>query len=363
MWQLALNAFNSLDEKSLTIISIGASVIGAALSLVVAVLGVWFAVAQYRLKRSIKIGATWGYSQSAFFNDGYVNSVTIKNLKDKTEAIFGIHLRLGHNVYITLDELETSPLTLLPFETITRTYKPVTFYGCNSHKVNLNKAFKSNRRKAAIVLSTSQGRYVTESLRMHWQPVMESLSNYNVAALQCVQVKDKKPNGQEFIIPSTTQYIVRYTQNNDRMSSDITRAGPWFSYNHKCFNLEPKHLESTDILETHLKSLSTLESQEGIDLSSIEVLNVSELSEMKRMNEHYTQEGELKPSGWFITRVIGKILYFVSHYRMNRSNHDRRNEYYSYNEELLLDFIFITLFSTLTIIAIGNEILLIITDV
>ena len=85
----------NLDSNSLTFISIVVSVIGALLSLVVAILGVWFAVAQYRLKRSTKIIGSVAFTQSASFNDRYPNQIALQNQKDKSEAIFGIHIKLS----------------------------------------------------------------------------------------------------------------------------------------------------------------------------------------------------------------------------------------------------------------------------
>ena len=60
---------SKLDGKTLTIASIAVSIVGALLSLFIAGLGVWFAIAQYRLKRSTKISASYGITQHAMYHN------------------------------------------------------------------------------------------------------------------------------------------------------------------------------------------------------------------------------------------------------------------------------------------------------
>ncbi len=341
------NMLGSIDEKTLPILSIVISTISAVLSLIIAIFGVWFAVAQYRLKRSIKISAEWKLSQYIYFKSDYVETIIIQNLKDKSETIFSIHLRVGHNLYITLENMEDNPLILQPFETITRNYKPVTFYGSNQYKLNINKALKF--KKCRVVLSTSKGKYVTKIKKTYWKPIIESLYNHYVVAIQCIQVEDTKPDGRKIIIPNSTQYIVRYKQNNEDKSIDIFRSGHCFSDNYKPFKLKEKHLDNKTELKNHLKSLTTLETENCIELSSIEVIDVEEISEMKRMNDFYHKEIELTPTGWIQVKLLGKTYTFLSKYKMNLKNHDRYKKNLSYNEKNFLKFFFFFLLPILTL--------------
>ncbi|GGB78239.1 hypothetical protein K8B83_03445 [Shewanella inventionis] len=169
-----------LDSNILTFISIVVSVIGALLSLLVAILGVWFAVAQYRLKRSIKIIGSVSFTDSALYNDLYPDQIVIQNLKDKSEAIFGIHIRLGNNIYITMEDLEDSPIVIGPFETLVRNYKPLSFYGCNNYKVNINPAIQE-RKGCVVVLTTNKGKYVTKQRKHYWSPILDSLNNATIS--------------------------------------------------------------------------------------------------------------------------------------------------------------------------------------
>ena len=199
-------ALSKLDGNTLTIASIAVSALGAALSLLIAGLGVWFAIAQYRLKRSTKISASYGITQDAIYHNTYINSVTLQNLKDKSEAIFGIHLRLGHGCYLTLEDLDQKPIILQPFETITKVYDPVSFYGCSSYKVNVNSLL--NSRKNRVVLTTNKGKYVTKREQRYWSPIGESLRNNAVAALHIVEISYQTPNNHKITIPNVVQYIV-----------------------------------------------------------------------------------------------------------------------------------------------------------
>lgn len=308
---------------------------GAFLSLCVAVMAVFFAIAQYRLKRSIKISAAYGTSQTAGFSNAYVSSVIIKNLKDKSEAIFGVYVRLGSNLYVELEEFDDSPLIIGPFETVVRSYNPVTYYGCGPYKVDINKALNRCRSNSRVVLSTSKGKYVTRKNKKYWKPVIESLRNANVAALQCVQVEDERPDGKRYVIPNAAQYIVRFSQKGESKSYYVYQSGYMFSHNMRFFRLEEHHLEDRDKLLEHLKSLENLE-EEGVDVSTIVVESVEDFSEMQRMNEFYNKSAKVDPSGWFRTKVLGKLFYFIEKYRIKRINHDRGRKGISYNKKIAL---------------------------
>jgi hypothetical protein len=302
-------SLSALDESSLPVLNIIVSVVGALLSLFVAVMAVFFAIAQYRLKRSIKISAAYGTGVLAGFSNAYIHNVTIKNLKDRSEAIFGIYLRLGRNIYVELENFDDSPLMIGPFETIVRNYSTVTFYGCGHYKVDINEALKGHRKKSRIVLSTSKGKYVTRRYKKYWTPVIESLKNRYVAALQRIQIEDEKPNGIQYVIPNSAQYIIRFSQKGEAKSFYIHKPGHMFPQNINSFKLEEHHLENRERLLEHLKGLEELK-DDGVDTSTISIEVVEDLPEVKRMNEFYYKNTKAHPSGWFRTNVLGKLLHF-----------------------------------------------------
>lgn len=350
----AIEVLSKLDGTTLTILSILVSVVGALLSLVVAALGVWFAVAQYRLKRSIKIIGSTSFCSSAFYNDHYPSHVTLQNLKDKSEAIFGICISIGNNCYIELEDLNDDPLVLQPFETITRTYKPVSFYGCSHYKVSINHLV--NKVPVKVVLSTNNGKYVTKKRTKGWMPVVETLRNGYIATLKPWRVFDEKPDGKEFVISSLSKYVVKYTENGTDRSVNVYKNGHWFHHNKAEFQLTPDHIESVDTLDSHLKSLKTLETEHGIELDSINVLSVKDLPEVKRLDSFYTNDLKLEHSSWFTVHILGELFSRLSSYTMRRDNFDSNNKSdFSFNELLGIKWLFIIVFSSLILLVVSSE--------
>ncbi|HAS8568858.1 TPA: hypothetical protein I7778_14055 [Vibrio vulnificus] len=349
-----IETLNTLDGKTLTVLSLLVSIVGAFLSLIVAALGVWFAVAQYRLKRSIKIIGSTSFSRHAFYDDYYPSHVTLQNLKDKSEAVFGISISVGNNCYIELEDLSDSPLVLQPFETITRTYKPISFYGCNHYKVRINHLV--DKVAVRVVLSTNNGKYVTKKRTKGWAPIVESLKNGSIATLKPWRVFDEKPDGQEFVLSSLAQYIVKYTENGIDKSINVYRDGHWFSSNKKEFQLSPEHLESIESLESHLKNLQTLETEHGIELDSISVQSVKDLPEVKRLDDFYTTEHKLEHRSWFTVHILGALFNKLQTYQMKRSNFDRNNKgSFSFSELLAIKWLLAIPFLVLIFIVFANE--------
>ncbi|HAS6777664.1 TPA: hypothetical protein I7305_17200 [Vibrio parahaemolyticus] len=343
-------ALSKLDGNTLTITSIAISALGAVLSLFIAGLGVWFAIAQYRLKRSTKISASYSITKDIFYHNTYIDSVTIQNLKDKSEAIFGIHLRLGHGCYITLEDLDHKPIILQPFETITKVYDPVSFYGCSSSKVNVNSLLES--RKNRVVLTTNKGKYVTKREQKYWSPIGESLHNYAVTALHTVKFSYQTPNGRKITIPDIVQYIVEAPLHGKPRFFYIYRIGRSFSRNKKEFQLEPNMLVNKTTLEKHFSNLNTLEAL-GIERTSIKVIDVEELDEMKRINDFYIEEDTLDETySWIAVHILGRLLAKYDNYKLSRINADRYTRSFSYNELLIIKWLPLFFLSALFILAV-----------
>lgn len=79
-----------------------------------AALYAWQAVT---LKKSVKIQSQIiGGRTPQGFTDKYPKTVLLQNLKDKSEAIFGIYMKVGHNLYIKLEDLKDAPSLLVPLK-------------------------------------------------------------------------------------------------------------------------------------------------------------------------------------------------------------------------------------------------------
>jgi hypothetical protein len=296
----------NLDSNTLAVVSIIVSAIGALLSLIVALMGVWFAVAQYRLKRSIKVSAEYRLSMSADYNDYYPTKIILQNLKDKSEAVFAIHIRLGNNTYITMESFHDSPLVIQPFETIIRNYKPVSFYGCNSYKVDINNILKNSQ--GIVVLTTNKGKYVTKRRKHYWNPVFDSLRNGAIAALKPQRVTATFPNGNEYTVPSNASFIVSCLQNDKRKATFVYKEKLPYKHDSDIFELTPDVLTDKQSLHEHLTNLHTLQTSHDIDLDSIEVTDVVELPDYKRLEDFYTKSTTQSSYSWPVVHVLGRTL-------------------------------------------------------
>lgn len=346
----------SLDSNTLTLISILISVIGALLSLLVAILGVWFAVAQYRLKRSIEMNGSVSFSQNISYNDKYPNQIILQNLKDKSEAIFGIHIKISNNIYITMENLEDSPIVIEPFETLVRNYKPLSFYGYNGYKVDINQAIQESSRWV-VVLTTNKGKYVTKQRKHYWSPILDSFNNVLISPLEIIRITDTFPNGYEHTIPSNAKFIIRYSQNNDPKATFVYGEKLGFRDNSDIFGLTPDALVDKQSLYEHLIKLDSLYTTHNIDINSIEVINISELPEQKRFDNFYNQSAKQTPHSWLVVHVLGKAITVFRAYKIKQSNHDRYNKSFTYNEKVVTKWMFIIIFSTLITLVIGSHII------
>lgn len=198
---------SKLSSEELTTIGIFVSIIGAFLSLIVAVLGIFFAVVQLRLKQSVKISSTWKHTYQWEHEDSFISEVKLKNEKDKAEAIYAIHMRLGRRAYITLKEMHEDPIILQPFETKNIEILPASFYttGFVDH-VDLNDVL--DRHGNRIVLSTSHGKHVTENGMGVWSPWHERIFNPRIIAFKAERKVIKDSSGAKKVIPRGTAYTV-----------------------------------------------------------------------------------------------------------------------------------------------------------
>ncbi|OED90095.1 hypothetical protein A1QE_17430 [Vibrio breoganii ZF-55] len=339
----------SLDSNTLAVVSI-------IVSTIVASMGVLFAIAQYSLKRSIKINASITFSQSVYYTDTYPNQVTLQNLKDKSEAIFGIHIQLSNNTYITLEDLEDSPLIIQPFETIVRNYKPVSFYGCNSHKVDINQLIKDSKKRT-IVLTTNKGKYVTKQRKHYWSPILASLNNDAIAALQPTRLNITFPSEHEYTVPSDAKFILKYVQDGKPKANFIFADKLRVKDNPEVFQFTSESLSNKNALRKHIADLNGLHQSHRIDPESIEITAVDEMPEYMRLEDFYTKSIKLDGNSWLVVNVLGRIVTFYRRYKMKQGNHDRYNKSFTYNEKLVTKWLLFLAFGALIIIVLGNQLI------
>jgi hypothetical protein len=318
-----LHVLEQIDEEGRSVLTAYFTIIFGVFGFVVAVIATVFAAAQHNLKTSTKISATSGSGSSAYYRDEYVTSVVLENHRDKAEAIFGIYLRLGRNLYITLEDFQETPLILPPFEIVQRNYQPISGYGCNGYSVDINKVLGNSKKwPKRIVLATSRGKYITKKWKKGWNPIVDSLLNNNIVTLETYSAEYQPLNGEMRTVPSNALYIVRYKNDDGERQQSIVCSGKSAWLNDKRFAITPGCLKDKDSLLFHLQSTSSLDGK-GVDRSSFEIIMVSEIPEVKRYKEHYTERASFLPSNSIIMNIVGRAFAFIDQLRLDRNNHDR----------------------------------------
>jgi hypothetical protein len=340
-----------LPPNQLAVVNLYFSIFGMLLTVVIGLCGVFYAATQFQLKSSTKISATCGSGGSAYYRDEYVTSVVLENHRDKAEAIFGIYLRLGRNLYITLEDFQETPLILPPFEIVQRNYLPISGYGCNGYSVDLNKVLGNSKKwPKRIVLATSRGKYITKKWKKGWNPIFDSLLNNNIVTLETYSAEYQTLNGEMRTVPSNAIYIVDYKNDEGERLQSIVFSGKSAWLNDKRFAITPSCLKDKDSLLFHLQTTISLD-EKGVDRSSFEIIMVSEIPEVKRYKEHYTERASFLPSNSRFMNIVGKAFAFIDQLRLDRNNHDRNAKGMTYLEKrvVVVYAVFATLIVVLTV--------------
>ena len=204
----------------------------------------------YRRKAGVLIYGNWTMASSRDCNDKYVSSITIENLKDRAITIFAIYLRIGHNYYILIEKYDDVPLILKAFETYTKEYGPIHFYGINSNRVVLDQLLDDSKVKKRIVLSTSDGKYVVQDNIKHWNPVGEFFQNHFTAIIKPVRTIYKDTS-----IGSNIKYVVEIIDNNNREEIVTIHPEDYNLVRFRNFSLTRESLVSKESLTKYIDQL------------------------------------------------------------------------------------------------------------
>jgi len=298
--------------------SISESVDVNTIAIPIALYAAYYAYKQYKLKKNTHIESTFTLSSSTLYKNSFVSSVILVNLKDKTEAVFGIYLRLGHNIYIELERNDKEPILVGPFETVVRKYNPVNIYAFSNYSVDISRCFKSRKsiNNARIAIASPKGKYITKRIREHWDPIVDHLRNPRIVPLSCIQATDG--DSQE-TIPDDARFIILYEKNNIEEKSYIYSKGISFRQKHEWIDITEEDIDNQETLLIKIKKQKNL-SDENIDPSSIRLINVDEIINVDHINKSYTKKASLKPSGWFKTILIGKLINLKDKAKIRQAN-------------------------------------------
>jgi hypothetical protein len=185
-------------------------------ALCISVLALIITLRNYRRKSGMYVRGAYSTTSSRAGDDIFVSELLLENLKDRSVTIFSIHLKIGHNYYLQIENLDERPLVLKPFETYRKEFGPIEFYAVSSNKIILNDVVRDRTVKKRLILSTSDGRYRVRPGIRRWSPIGKFFHNHMTAIVLPISSTHKEkylggkiayvieivaPGGAEEIIP------------------------------------------------------------------------------------------------------------------------------------------------------------------
>lgn len=278
-----------------------------------------YAVRAYRLKSGIKIRGSWGWTSSIKAEDKYVSSLTLENLKDRAVVIFQILLEVDRGYFIELEDRESEPLILGPFEAFHREYEPIDRYSVNMSRIRMDGLLADQKVRKRLVLATSQGRYNITGNIDRWYPTTGFFHNRLSAYIRPLRsTYDGKAFG------SGTKYVVdMVTETGQR------EVIPIYPRDHEVRRFEnvqltAESLESKEALETYLLEHAF---DGKLQIRDLKVLDLEEWRS-KIYKDEFTLI-DATPRGWWTYHVLGPLVTRWENRqtrRLNRWNQRRRKK-------------------------------------
>lgn len=219
----------------------------AVVAICVSTLALFIAAKNYRRKAGLFIRGAFSIASSRDCDDQYVSIVILENLKDRAITVFSIYLRVGHNYYIELENLEDRPLLLKAYETYQKNYGPLQFYEINCRQMNLNSLLGNTKVNKRLVLSTSEGKYVVPSSIRRWSPIGDFFRNHMTAVVRPVRTSYKEKH-----VGGNIKYVVEFIGENGQAEIIPIHPEDFRLKIFRNFPLTPSSLESTESLKAYL---------------------------------------------------------------------------------------------------------------
>ena len=289
----------------------------SAAAIFISALALLIAAKNYRRKAGVLVRGGFSISSSRDCDDRYVSHVLIENLKDRAITVFAIYLRVGHNYYIEVEDLEESPLVLKAYETFQKQYGPIQFYGLNSNKVDLNSLLADHKLRKRLVLSTSDGKYVVPARIKHWNPVSDFFTNHLTATLRPVRLIHKQKH-----IGGNVKYIIEFTPHDGEAEVVPIHPRDHELKMFRTFSLTRESLESADSLKEYLQR----KTEEGLlKCKSFEVHDVDEWR--SRASDFYTGKTiHARYYGFWKYHLLGRMGTWLSDRALKKKNEKARLE-------------------------------------
>lgn len=278
-------------------------------TLVLTSTALYFTIKTYGLKKGKHIRGSYSTSRCIYCEDSYVHTVELENYKDKTMIIYNIYLKIGHNYYLELENFESNPLILNPFELYKKEYDPIDLYSINLNYVSIDKLLANKKVKKQIVLSTSSGRYKVRKPIKYWSPLYYSFKNHSRGIIHIGRTTYKSKS-----YGCKTKYIVdlKYSDGSEEVVAIYNDDFDRF----RNFNITKEHIESKVKLEKLLKQMKL---QEKLKCEDFKVIDMEAFR-----NECYSNydmdKMELDYYNWFNHYVIGRIITIYDNYKLHKEN-------------------------------------------
>lgn len=297
-----------LDSNSILFICTVASAITTLFAFFITAFATFYTFRTFTLKEGTDIAGSYTKCLNSCCNDQYVSSLTLENMKDKSEIIYGIYLRFSHSIYLLLDDLEKDPLILKPFEAFTKEYAPLEHYNAGGRQLNMNNLF-SNKPAPKLILSTANGKYVVKSRSKHWDPIIDCFkNNYTTLAYP------KRSTYKEKYIGSNVKYIVDIEHNDGTNEIIELSADDDNSPKFNSFSLTKESLQS----KTHLNNFLQAKIHAGVlKVSKLKVVDISAIRDGTKTMTH-PHKTEAKQCSWFQYYINGKIHTAIRNFKSRR---------------------------------------------
>jgi len=296
------------------------SAINSMVALLVSITALIYTVKTYLLKSGSNIRGQFSVHSSISCEDKYVGSLALENMKDRATVIFKIYLLVGRNYYIELEDHESNPLILKPFEAYSNQYDPVDFYSVSMKRIELNDLLDSNKIKSRIVLSTSDGRYEVTEWINRWNPIVDFFKNHMTAVIQPMRSKYK-----DKCYGSNAKYIVDIKTENGKEETIAIYPRDYEIKKFRKFSLTKESLESKENLEYYLYKMADEDVLNCVDIAVHDI----EAWRDEIYKDHGGKVIKAKPYGWFTYVILGRLFTKISDVRLklkNRKNRKLANE-------------------------------------
>lgn len=282
-------------------------------ALIIGVVGGWYTAKSVFLKTGTKIRGNYGLMSSVTCEDKYVSHVTLYNLKDRATAVFNIFLQLGYGYYVEIENFETAPLILKPFETWHREYDPIEMYTANLNRIDLEQLLDSRPVRRRLVLSTAEGKYVVKEWIKRWNPVSLFFRNYKT---EIIHPRRSTFEGKSY--GSNALYVVELTQADGKREMVPIYRGDDRIRKFKKFRLTEESLASARDLEEYLlhKAVAGVIACRDLKVHDLQTWRAEAYEEPKRPTIVAERDT------WFEYYVMGFIATKLENRRLRRQNQE-----------------------------------------